>query len=253
MIKAYFKIILQAIGGLISILCILGHEPGNDAAYDFWYYRVDHIDWFGDLGDVCMYKFHCIGCRERKTSCNCFIQGDPEGVEIGAIIYRPVHSPRLFRRIICKGSFQSLGITEVVVFQVKAGGDSEVDDLDSPFLEVDQDIERTDVFVDDIVLVDLSEGIGCTDSHVEKVKDVILLLLENLLERSGREILQVKCVSVLCFGAFQNVAGAFERQPVDDIKLVVKLGDLDRSREFKVEDLHDDGSVPLPVVYQVDL
>ena len=55
MIKAYFEIILQAIGGLVSILRILGHEPGDDAAYDFRYDRVDHIDWFGDLGDVCMY------------------------------------------------------------------------------------------------------------------------------------------------------------------------------------------------------
>ena len=52
-----------------------------------------------------------------------------------------------------------LGVTEKVMFQVEACGDTEVDDFDRSVLKVDQDVERADVFVDDIVLVDFAERV----------------------------------------------------------------------------------------------
>ena len=138
------------------------------------------------------------------------------------------------------------------MFQVEAGGDTEVDDLDSPFLQVDQDIERADVFVDDIVLVDFAQGIGSTDGHVKEIEDVVLFFLEDFLEGAGFEPIEEEGVAVFLFGAFEYVAGAFEVEAFDDVVLIVKLGDVTGCGEFEVEDLHDDRTVPLVVVDAVN-
>ena len=133
------------------------------------------------------------------------------------------------------------------MLQVKACGDTEVDDLDAPVLQVYQDIEWADVFVDDVVLVDFSQCICGADGHVEKVQDVVLFFLEDFFERAGFEPIEEEGVAVFLLGAFEDVAGAFEVEAFDDIVLVVELRDITRRGEFEVEDLHDDGTVPLVV------
>lgn len=138
------------------------------------------------------------------------------------------------------------------MFQVKPCRDTEVDDLDRPFLQIDQDIEWTDVLVDDVVLVDFTQCICSADGHVEKIQDVVLFLLEDFLEGPGFEPIQEEGVAVFLFGAFEDVARAFEVEAFDDVVFVVELGDIIGGRKLEIEDLHDDGAFPLVVIDQVN-
>jgi hypothetical protein len=138
------------------------------------------------------------------------------------------------------------------MLQVKPRGDTEVNDFDTSFLEVDQDIERADVFVDDVVLVDFSEGIGSTNSHVEKIEDIVLFLLEDFLEGPGFEPIQEEGVAVFLLRSLEDIAGPFEVKAFNDIVFIVKLGDIIGRGEFEVEDLHDHGTVPLVVIHAVN-
>ena len=98
------------------------------------------------------------------------------------------------------------------------------------------------------MLVDFTERICGTDGHVKEVKDIVLFLLEDFLERAGFEPIEEEGVAVFLFGAFEYVARAFEVEAFDDIVFVVELGDIIGRGEFEVEDLHDDGAIPLVVV-----
>lgn len=80
-----------------------------------------------------------------------FVQGDTEGVEVGAIVDRAVHASGLFWGKVGEGAFELFGVEGVGGFGGDAGGEGEVAEFGEVGVGVVYDVGGFDVFVGDVV------------------------------------------------------------------------------------------------------
>ena len=114
---------------------------------------------------------------------------------------------------------------------------AEVDDPDAALLEIDEDVERGDVLVDDVLVMNLRQRPRRGDGDVQHVDDVAGFLTKGGLEVLAVHPFHFEDVAVVLSGLTQRAANSGELQPADDVELVVKLRDVGRRGELVVEHL----------------
>ena len=98
---------------------------------------------------MAMDPFHGIVRLEGEPAGEHLIERDAEGVEIGAVVDRPVHPPRLLRRHVGQRALDEPGRLRGRLLAGQAGGEPEVGDLHLAGGGVDEDVVGLEVPVDD--------------------------------------------------------------------------------------------------------
>ena len=126
-----------------------------------------------------MNHLHSVLCLERQAAGQHLVKHDAHGVEIGAVVNDPVHAAGLFRRDVLQVAFKSFRVAEIWRFQVKLGGNPKVDDPGSSLVQVDEYVAGTDIFVNNVVAVDVAEHPGNRDGEMNKIEDIVLLAAKS--------------------------------------------------------------------------
>jgi hypothetical protein len=174
---------------------------------------------------------------KRKHPGQNLVKRDAEGVEIGAEVHGAIHAAGLLRGAVGKRAFNQLWIAYIGLLEVETRRNAEVDDPDAALLEIDEDVERGDVFVDDVLVMNLRQRTRRGDGDVQHVDDVAGFLTKGGLEVLAVHPFHFEDVAVVLSGLTQRAANSGELQPTDDVELVVKLRDVGRRGELVVEHL----------------
>ncbi len=143
----------------------------------------------GDLGEVTVNQLEGLCGHERDMATEQLVEGDAEGVEVGAVIEGPIHAPGLLGRDVGECALEAVGGHGQGLALVEAGRDSKVDVLDPLSPAVDQDISGLDVLVDDALGVDRREPTAELEPDVHEAGDGEPALGDALGERDPVEVL----------------------------------------------------------------
>jgi hypothetical protein len=166
--EAPLQIALEAARALVAVLGHLGEQLQDDTRERFGH-RGDDLRWrHGRAGDVAVDPLDGIARLEGEPPGEHLVEGDTQGVQIGAVVDRPVRPPRLLRGEVGQRALEEAGRLGGLVLAGEAGGEAEVGDLHLAGREVDDDVVRLEILVDDAALVDARDGAGDTDREGEE-------------------------------------------------------------------------------------
>src|SRR5262245_29467060 len=100
-----------------------------------------------------MYPFHRIGCRERQSAGQHFVKRDPEGIEIAARIYRPIHPSSLLGGHVGERSRDELARFRRLALAWKPRSDAKATQPHLAGIDFDEDVGWLDVFVNQAAAV----------------------------------------------------------------------------------------------------
>ncbi len=185
---ALFEIGDQAIGGLITVLRVLGeelHDHGGDGRV---HRGADAVRGLGRDGNVAVDERHRVDGVEREAAGEHLVQGDTERVHVGPVVDRAVHAPCLLGRNVGQCAFEAARAGEDRVVAAEARGDVEVGELDCARGGVDVDVRRLDVAVNDVLAVEGAEDLGELARDAEGLQHLDPALAEQGAERDAAEV-----------------------------------------------------------------
>jgi hypothetical protein len=157
--QAASQVGLNACRTLVAVVGIFGHELKHQVRQylgDGW------IELSGGdrrLSQMAVDQFQDVVGGKRQSPCQELVEGDPQGVEVGAVVEGAIHAPGLFGRAVGQGAFQLIGGVRGRFGLRELGGDAEVNQLDLSGGGVQDDVAGVDVFVDHLAAVDLADNV----------------------------------------------------------------------------------------------
>jgi hypothetical protein len=142
-------------------------------------------------------------------------KGGAQGIEVGAVVQRPVHAARLFRRHVGHRAFQHFRTLQHRVLGGKTGGQAEVDDLGFARARVQHQVGRADVLVDDAGAVHMAQRFGHLDGGVQELIQRQLSFAQQFRHGHAAEIFK---------DDQQRLFVALQLQALDDTRQVEAVG-----------------------------
>jgi hypothetical protein len=119
------------------------------------------------LRDMAMNPFQWIGSPKGEVTCEHFVKGHPEAVQIASRVDGAVDSPGLFWRQVGQGSFDEIGRLWRWMLAPNAGRDPEAHEPDLTGRGIRQHIGRLYIFVDEVLLMDAAQCVCQCDSKAQ--------------------------------------------------------------------------------------
>ena len=230
----------QAVGALVAVFGRFGEELHDDVGQRFGNGGVDLERRRRPDGEMAVDQLHGVGGGERRPPGEGLVERGAEGVEVGAVIDRPVHPPGLLGGEVGEGPFQAIGGAGVPMHAGQAGGDPEVGDLDRRERVVDHDVGRVEVLVDDVGVVEMPQRPHEGDRHAEEGLGVESRRADHRPQRTAAAVFEDQPDPVLEPLDPQGPDDAVEMQVLDDAVLVGEAGHFLGGRVLALQQLDDD-------------
>ena len=159
----------EARRALVAVLGLLGHELADDLRQRERNVGIAAVRRDGIARDLAMDQLHLVVRVERATPREHLVEGRAQGVEVGPVVERPVHAPRLLRRHVGQRALEDLRALHDRVLGGKPRRDAEVDDLHLAGAGIDDEIRGVDVLVNDVGAVHLPERDSDLDGGVQEL------------------------------------------------------------------------------------
>ena len=181
---------VEAPGRAVPLLRGLGEQLHHHAGERLGERRIDVARRRRVRGDVRVDQRHRIRRREGEPPGEELVQRAPQRIEIGPVVDRPVHSPRLLRGHVGERPLQHRGVGGEVPLLGEGRSDAEIDDLELARRGIAHDVRRVDVLVDHAAGVDLGERAGHRDGDLQRLAQPEPAAAKEPIERLGAEVLQ---------------------------------------------------------------
>lgn len=170
-VETSMKIDLEAAGRLIAILGVLGEELQEDRLQctgDALHSLARGRGW---PGDVAVNPLERIRRREGQRSGEHLVEGDPQRIKIAASVERAIHAPGLLRRHVSERSGNHLPRRRRSLrFMRQSRGNAEAGQSDA-ILDVDEDVRRLDVPVNETSPVHLAHRRRDADRDTQESRE----------------------------------------------------------------------------------
>ncbi len=167
--QARIEIVSQAIGRLIAIVGIFGHELVHDGHQHGGHVGIVFADRGGLTSQVGVHPAQGVTGLKGQVAGEHLVERNPQGVKIRAVINGAAHAPGLFGRHVGQGAFELFGGAEMGGFEVELGGNAKVDDRGTQGLGINNDIVRVEVFMNNVGLVESVEALSDRDREGEEI------------------------------------------------------------------------------------
>ena len=232
-----FQIMSQALSRLVSVVRILRHQlvdDGRERAGRLW---IELPQRNRNLREMRVHHAQRVGGLKRQCIGQNFVERDAHGIEVGAEVHGAIHAAGLLRRAIGERAFDQFGIAHIALLEVEHRRNGEVNEPDAALLKVDEDVGRSDVLVDDVVVMNLPKRARRRDCDMKDVDDVRGFLTKGGLQIFAVQPFHFDCVAVVFPRLAQRSTSSGKLQAVDDFEFVVKLRDVGRRRKLVIEHL----------------
>src|SRR5262249_30026981 len=149
-----------------------------------------------------VHEFHGIGRHERECPRQHFVHDDAHRVKVTPRIDRPIHSPRLLRRHVRERTRDVLRRRRRLTLTRHTRGDPKTCKPDLIIAGIDQNVRWLDVFVNQLMLMKMSECCGQTECDSEAT---------SYLHRSVNQTIE-RCASTILKDEYQLVVVTRQRE-----------------------------------------
>ena len=148
---------------LVAVLGALVEQGHHQIDGDLGDPRDHRAQTFGPPGQVGVGVAEAVVADERRRSSKQLVERRAQGIEIRANVDPPVHAPGLLGREIPRRALEAVDGDRLRATSRGWGREPEVDQPDLAGLGMHDDVRRADVAVQDAALVDLGQGLRCTE------------------------------------------------------------------------------------------
>ena len=181
--RAEFQVGLQPGGRLVTFLGVFPQQLQDDVGQYRRQFRVESVRRHGESGDVAIDQVHGIGGLERQLAREHLIKRHAQRIKVCAVIQRPVHPARLFRRNMGERPLEGLRILQGGPFGGKPGGDAHIDEMHHARRRVPKKRRGLNVFVDNVGGMKCSHAPGDLDAHGKRLTQSQTAFFKSRCER----------------------------------------------------------------------
>ncbi len=237
--QALLQVVGAAASALVALLGHLGHELGDDVRDRGRDGGIEVVGRRGLAREVTVHELDGIVGGEREATGAELVEGDAEGVEVGAVVDDAVHAPGLLRGHIGQGALAAGRVPGRLACALPAR--AEIGDRQCPVVRPEQDVGRVDVAVNDTALVEVTQDLGDADGEHQDAVETEVLGAVELGQGGGAEVGEHEHGRALQHLHAQDLDHARDAQALEDFELAAIASPRGGCGGLALEDLEDHG------------
>ncbi len=237
--QALLQVVSAAASALVALLGHLGHELGDDVRDRGRDGGIDLVGRRGLAREVAVHELDGIVGGEREATGAELVEGDAEGVEVGAVVDDAVHAPGLLRGHIGQGALAAGRVPGRLACALPAR--AEIGERQRAGVRPEQDIGGVDVAVNDAALMEITQDLGDASREHEDLVETEALRAVELGQGRRAEVGEHQHGGALQHLHAQDLDHAREAQALEHFELAAIASPRGRCGGLALEDLEDHG------------